>query len=143
MNASEVRDLLFKIAAYKPAQRADPATAPAWLEAVQSYSWEDCNRAVMELAVEVEWIGVQDVVQRVKHYRNGRIGDSFADLVPPRELADDPAGYAAWSRSVRRRLGDGESVESINGPQPVLPVRAPLQALETRRRVAESRRGKD
>lgn len=112
MNRTDIRDLLIKISAYKPAQQYNKATAPAWHEALSEYDYEDANRAVVELAGEVEWIGVHDVVKRVKHYRAERVDHGFADLFPPSGL--NPAEYLAWSRDVRKRLAAGEPALQIN-----------------------------
>ena len=124
MNPTQTRDLLIKISAYKPAQQLNLLTAPAWQEALAGYSWDDCNQALLELVREREWIGVDDIAQRVKHYRSERVEAGWADLVPPADAREPGSrAYLDWSRTSRRRLGDGETAEQINGPQPQLHYR--------------------
>lgn len=114
MNRTEIKNLLTKISAYKPAQQLNLLTAPAWFEALGDYEYADADRAVVELAGEVQWIGVHEVKQRIKHYRGERVERGFADLIPPAD-AIDPVVYAAWSRQARKRLANGETADEVNG----------------------------
>lgn len=115
MNKSDVKTLLVKISAYKPAQQFNLLTAAAWHEALADIPFEDASRAVTDLAEEVDYIGVNDVVKRVKHYRAARIDAGFGALIPPPECRDHPDVYLEWSREARRRLGNGESADDISG----------------------------
>lgn len=112
MNRTETKNLLIKISAYKPAQQLNLLTAPAWQEALTEVSWDDANRAVIELAGEIAFIGLNDVEQRVKHYVTERVNRQEGSLIPPAGLT--PAEYCAWLRSSRRRIALGETADDIN-----------------------------
>lgn len=127
MNITETILLLRKIKAYKPAQQMDEYTPDAWAEILEHVGYADASEAVKQLAGEIAFIGCDDVAKRVRHLRARRIEDGFADLIPPRELST--ADWPAWCQAARKRLGDGETAEQINGPQPELKARSELRML--------------
>lgn len=112
MNLPDVIKLLRKLKAYKPQQELDELTAEAWLESLGEYAYADADRALVELVGVTEWVDIDDIKKRVKHYRAERIDRGFGSLLVPSGLS--PTEFTDWSRQVRKLLAAGQTALQIN-----------------------------
>jgi len=106
MNASEVIDLLTLMASYdrRTVGKSDVA---AWGLAVGDLPFADSRDAVVaHYRDSREWLMPSDVRDRVTDVRRERLKNAPA-LIPPPEVADDPAAYVAWLAAERKKIADG------------------------------------
>jgi hypothetical protein len=133
MNLTETVKLCGMVSELCPKQKFGEYTADAWQLVLDDIPLADAMKAVRTVYRTLgsdEWQGrreieADDILRQVRRIRAERIDQGLAWLIPPDDCREPgSARYREWSREVRRRLGDGESVESINGPQPELHARS-------------------
>jgi hypothetical protein len=97
------------IRAHFPQQPFDEYTVEALAELLGAYPIADCRRAVLAIADRGEhWCSPSDVKAEVKRIRGKRI-EQHPPLTPP---PGDIAEQQAWLKDARRRIGDGEVIDS-------------------------------
>ena len=109
MTPPEAQVLLSMAAAYDN-RKPDPDAAKAWAAALDGLRFEDCRLALIEhYRASDEWLMPSMVRAAVKRIRAKRIAD-HPPLVPPPGLSD--VAELAWLGEARRRVGDGEVIDS-------------------------------
>lgn len=106
MNATQTHSITNLIDAYWPNLRltADEEKLHAWTVALTRLDYDDTLRAVTELSVERNTITLAHIGKRADRIRAERLASvSPLDLIPPADIADDGALYAAWLRTARDR----------------------------------------
>lgn len=109
MNTQEAAALL-SIAAAFDNRKPDPDAAKAWSVALDGHRFEDCRDAIVaHYRKTTDWLMPGHVIAAVKTVRASRIED-HPPLTPPADL--DPIETVAWLKEARRRIGDGEAIDS-------------------------------
>jgi hypothetical protein len=109
-----------------PSQPINERTPDALGDLLAAYPAEDCIAAVRAHVGRSQWCAPPDVLAGVKQIRSKRIAD-HPPLVPPSGLTE--AEERAWIGEARRRIGDGQQVESRGElvQRDVAPLRALVQ----------------
>jgi hypothetical protein len=115
------------IRAHFPQQPLDEYSAEALCELVGRYPVTDARAAVLAIADRGEhWCSPSDVRAEVKRIRGKRI-EQHPPLTPP---PGDVLEQQAWLKEARRRIGDGETIDSDAGYGELKPRHLPdLRAL--------------
>ena len=137
MNLTEAAKLCAIVSQLCPNQKFEEYTPDAWQLVLDDVPIADAVTAVRTVYRDQgsdQWHGTRvieadDIWREVRRVRDRRIDSGRSRLVPPPEAREPgSAAYRAWLRDALRRLGNGETPEEINGPQPELKPRN-LQAL--------------
>lgn len=129
MNPAEAQVLLSMCAAYDN-RKPDPDAAKAWAAALQGLRFDDCRQAVIEhYRANDAWLMPSMVRTLVRRIRDKRIAD-HPPVVPPPGLSD--VEELAWLGRTRRRIGDGEVIDSDAAYQLVTGSVRELLAAATR-----------
>lgn len=87
-------------------------TMTLWATALHDISLADAGQAVTEhFATSTEYLMPAHIRAIVKRIRAKRI-DEHPPLTPPPELDGDQARTTAWLRETKRRIGDGEVIDT-------------------------------
>lgn len=109
MTPAEAQVLLSMAAAYDN-RRPDADAAKAWALALDGLPYIDCRDAIVaHYRGSTEWIMPAVVRAAVRRIRAKRI-DDHPPLVPPPGL--DDVQERRWLSEARRRVGDGEQIDS-------------------------------
>lgn len=104
---------LLAIAAAFDNRKPDADAAKAWAYALDGLRFVDCRDAILaHYRASSEWLMPQMVTASVKLTREKRLADTPMPDPPPDMT---PLETIAWLKDVRRRIADGESVESEYG----------------------------
>lgn len=112
MNRRETAEIVH-MAAKLWAVRTDRQTIDAWAVALTGTHYADARLAVRQLAGERKTIHPADVVKRAHKLRTELL-QRIPEIVPPRELADNPRLYIAWQRTATERALDVVRAERDN-----------------------------
>lgn len=124
MNPAEAVAICRVVAAMCPAQKLDEHTPDAWALVLDDIRLEDAKAAVVALGKRQPWISPAEIRAEVARIRAKRIGEAI--LTPPADL--DEAETIRWIADARRRLGDGEPLEAVQGNRG-MPAPRPVAAL--------------
>lgn len=109
MTPAEAQVLLSMAAAFDN-RKPDADTARAWAAALDGLRFEDCRVAVIEhYRASTEWLMPAVIRTAVRRIRAKRI-EVHPPLTPPPGL--DDAQERRWLLDARRRIGDGEQIDS-------------------------------
>jgi hypothetical protein len=104
--------VLLGMAATVDNRKPDEDAAKAWAAMLDGLRFEDCRIAVIEhYKASTDWLMPAKVRSDVKKLRAKR-QELHPPLTPPAHLDGDPAATNAWLKAARRRIGDGEQVDS-------------------------------
>lgn len=126
MNRTEAVAICRVVAAMCPAQKLDEHTPDAWALALDDVRFADAQDAVVALGKRQPWISPAEIRAEVARIRGRRIGQGEALLIPPADL--DVLATRQWLADARRRLGDGEPLEAVQGNRGEIQAR-PVAAL--------------
>ncbi len=109
MSPAEAQVLLSMAAAYDN-RRPDPDAAKAWAAALDDLRFDDCRVALIQhYRSSTEWLMPAAIRTAVRKLRAKRI-DEHPPLTPPPGL--DDGQERRWLLEARRRVGDGEVIDS-------------------------------
>lgn len=109
MTPAEAQVLLSMASAFDN-RKPDADAAKAWAAALDDLRFEDCRVVLIDhFKTSTEWLMPAMIRAGVKRIRSKRIED-HPPLTPPPDL--DPIETAAWLKNARRRIGDGEHIDS-------------------------------
>lgn len=109
MTPAEAQVLLSMAAAYDN-RKPDPDAAKAWAAALDDLPFDDCRHALIQhYRSSSEWLMPAMIRTAVRRVRHKRLED-HPPLVPPPGL--DDAQERRWLREARRRIADGEVINS-------------------------------
>lgn len=109
MTPAEAQVLLSMAAAFDN-RKPDPDAAKAWAAALDGLPFEDCRVALIEhFKTSTEYLMPVMIRTAVKRMRAKRI-EAHPPLTPPPGL--DVAETNRWLKEARRRIGDGEQIDS-------------------------------
>jgi hypothetical protein len=102
--------VLLSMAASVDNRKPDPDAARAWAALLDGLPFDDCRDVVIQhLRTSSDWLTPAIIRAGVLRIRNKRI-DVHPPLVPPPGLTD--AQERAWLAGARRRIGNGEVIDS-------------------------------
>lgn len=117
MTPAEAAALLAVAAAFDN-RKPDADAATAWALALDDMPFADCRNAIVaHYRASTDWLMPAHVLELVKRVRDKRIADHEADLTPPPHAREGDA-HREWLADAKRRLGDGEPIESIRYTDP-------------------------
>lgn len=109
MTPAEAQVLIAMAAAYDN-RKPDPDAAKAWAAALDGLPFDDCRAVVIQhYRTSTDWLMPATIRAGVRRIRNKRI-DEHPPLVPPPGLSD--IEELAWLGAARRRIGNGEVIDS-------------------------------
>lgn len=119
MTQSEAAQLLAVAAAFDRRTVGEP-DAVAWADALADVNPGDALEAVRRhYRDSTDYLMPVHVRRLVKEIRAERLA-AVEEPPPPAELTDDPEGYIAWTKRVRRQIADGERLpDVVLSPRPV------------------------
>lgn len=123
MNEDEAVALARYVHAVCPQQKFDEYTADTWGDVLGDLEFEDCKRAVIEIARRQPWIAPAEIIDEVKRNRTSRL-DYFQYEPTPGETAVE------YTRNLRAQIAatiDGHrppQLPYVGSPRPVLELTA-------------------
>lgn len=109
MTPAEAQVLLSMASAFDN-RKPDADAAKAWAAALDDLRFEDCRVVLIDyFKTSTDWLMPATIRAGVKRIRAKRI-EEHPPLTPPPDL--DPIETTAWLKAARRRIGDGETVDS-------------------------------
>lgn len=109
MSPAEAQVLLSMASAFDN-RKPDSDAAKAWSVALDDLRFEDCRLALIDhYRTSTEWLMPAMVRTAVRRMRAKRIADAPQPTPPP---GLTPLETNAWLKDARRRIGDGEVVET-------------------------------
>lgn len=94
-----------------PQQAFDEYTPDAWHLLLAEARLEDALMALTNLARRQPFVAPSEILAEVKKIRAKRL-ELHPPLTPPAEFDGDPAKTNAWLRDARRRVADGELLDT-------------------------------
>lgn len=111
MTPSETAELLGTIQAFDH-RTVGEADIMAWHAVLRDVEIASAKAAVIEhFTVSKEWLAPVDIRTIIARTRSRRIG-SIPSVVPPWQLADDPAREMTWVANYRHAIADGLPTET-------------------------------
>lgn len=104
--------ILLSMAASIDNRKPDPDVAKAWAAGLDGLNLDDCRAAVVHhIQTSSEWLDPARIRAYVKRMRAKRIAEHPTLTPPPGSVLEQQA----WLKDARRRIGDGESIDSDAG----------------------------
>jgi hypothetical protein len=123
VNEDEAVALARYVHAVCPQQKFDEYTADTWGDVLGDLEFEDCKRAVIEIARRQPWVAPAEIIAEVKRNRTGRL-DYFQYEPTPGETAVE------FTHNLRAQIAatiDGHrppQLPYVGSPRPVLELTA-------------------
>lgn len=109
MSPEEAVMLCRYVKACCPQQAIDQYTPVAWAEHLEDVPYADAKEAAKRITSRQPFVQIAELKAEVKRLRDKRI-EEHPPLTPPPDLT--PVETIGWLREARRRVADGESIDS-------------------------------